>query len=155
MDRREEILSRLFEIIESRKEPPFSEYVTVERNAGQRRNDQRPACVLLDGSERAEVTARSSGRMGMFRTQLMRMDPRIYILVKEDRPMNENVGQALNSLRLSLLRAIASDALLKNLITANGRLVLDAVDTDLNTGMSMSGEMELALSIIYPFNPIE
>lgn len=155
MDRREEILTRLFEICEARKLAPFNDYVTVTRNEGQRRNDQRPACVLMDGNERADVTGRSSGRMGVFRTQLMRMEPRLYIMVKEDRPNNKDVGTELNFLRLRLLRAIASDMILKNLVTANGRIVLDAVETDLNNGMAMSGDAEIQISIVYPFNPLD
>lgn len=157
-NRREQILNRLHEIALARKEPPFSEYVTVERNKGHRENHQRPACVLTDGGQSAELNGDRTSRRGgtVLGPSLQRMRPSLYILPKEQRPTNdkpENIGTVGNGLMLSLCKAIAMDATLKALIGANGSLQMESTETDLESGAAMSGEVKIALSIVYPFNP--
>lgn len=154
MDKREDILQRLLAIMTLRKDA--GDYVTVARNQGVKDNAHRPAVVLTDGGESTQLTAERVLRPGVFRTQLMRMEPKIFILPKEDRPQNdtiENIGTTVNTLRVAMCAAIATDTQLAALIGSNGWIVLNSTETDLESGAAMSGEMALGLSIVYPFNP--
>lgn len=157
-DVREAILVRLKDILDALTAAPLSGLQAATRNRGLRENAQRPCLVLVDGSETADVTGERVFRPGVFRTQLMRMNPAIYILPKEERPTNVdasdvNVGTVSNGLRVQVCNAIATDAQLAALITSNGRVVFNGTETDLESGAAMSGEMKLDLSIVYPFNP--
>lgn len=148
IDRREQVLARLAEIIAS----PTLGFLSTFRNRGLIENDKHPSCVLLDGTE-SRKSATRPGRLGMS-ASIVTMRPQIFILLKNQKPKNsETIGQQLNDFRGKLLRAIAADAQLIALIGPNGDLNYDELDTDLKNGASLAGEAQITLSISVPFNP--
>lgn len=146
VNRREEVLARIFEILGG-----LAGFETKFRNRGKLTNDKHPSVGMLDGDETTKTQARP-GRPGMS-TVIVTMSPQIFIILKDGGPTNKDVGTELNSRRGDVLRAIAADAQLKALIGPNGAIRYDGAETDLKTGMSLSGEMQINLSIDVPLNP--
>lgn len=149
-DKREQILTRCLEILTTvaANDPT----ATVKRNRGNMKQDARPAFVLLDGDETARLTGDRRGRVRMA-TQLMTMRPQFFVLLKDTKPQNENIGQDLNAYRVRLIEALASDTTLANLIGSNGDIALAGVETDLKSGSSVAGEMRLDFNITYVLDP--
>ena len=150
IERREEVLARLFAILEAINGPDG--FVTAKRNRALLDNDACPAVIQLDGDERVSNTAMGRGRQKMSPV-LTTFTPQIFILLKYKKPQNIEVGQLLNSFRGKVLRAIANDAQLLALVGPNGDIGYDGCETDLKTGMPMEGQMQINLSISAPFNP--
>lgn len=143
---REEILAQLFSILGG-----MSDFVSKVRNRGLLDNDARPAVALLDGDERQRIAAQRGG--GRMAPSILQMTPQVFILLKTKKPVNENVGQDLNSLRVKVIQAFANDATLRTLVGANGDMTYDGCDTDLKTGASMEGQMQMFFTISTAFNP--
>lgn len=154
--RREEILARMFELLETLKSAPIpvdERLVTVVRNRGKLEQDKRPAAYLLDGDETGappEPSVRGRVRMS---PRLVTMNPQVFVVLKTKGPQNELVGQTLNIHRGRIINLFASDAQLQALIGTNGELTYDGMLTDLKTGNAMEGEMQLNFSIRYFVNP--
>lgn len=147
VNRREEILARLFAICEAQ-----DVFLTKVRNRGLLANDILPAIALLDGNETSKTNGGGRGR-GRMSPAIVTMRPQIFLLGKDKKPTNELVGQTLNTYRGVLVKAIAADAQLLALIGPNGDMTYDEAVTDLNTGMQMKGEMHITLSITVPMDP--
>lgn len=148
INRREEVLDRLKAIMEAQEG-----YETTFRNRSLLSNDNLPALGLLDGDESSRIgTPAPRGRPG-FAASIVTMNPQIFIVVKNKKPANKDIGTLLNTLRGKLISAIAADALLLALIGPNGRLNYDGAETDLKTGMPLEGQMQINLSIDVPFDP--
>jgi hypothetical protein len=153
IDKRELIMARLAEITTAAK--TGAGFVTCIRNRGFMSTDKRPACVLLDGDERAKLTHdRRNGRAQGMTPSIMTMSPELYILLAEGRPNNEDVGQTLNAKRIALIAAIAGDAALKDLTGSNGSIVYNGCVTDLKSGSQLLGEMRLDFTFTYVLDPL-
>lgn len=147
INRREEILARLFEILQG-----LAGFTTKVRNRGLLANDVLPAVVLLDGDETIARAAEGRGRSRMS-TVIVNMQPQIFIVLKTLKPTNENIGQDLNSLRGEIIRAIADDLQLAALIGPNGDIQYGGAETDLKSGGAVEGEMRLDFTIRTTMNP--
>jgi len=149
-DKREAILERVSAICLT--VPGFSSSV---RNRGLRSNEQRPACVLLDGDESSKLVhdTRNKGRAGAMTPQIMIMRPELFVLLPEKRPTNVDVGQDLNEKRIALIAAIAEDASLAALLGSNGGVVYNGCVTDLKSGSAATGQMRLDFAYTYTFIP--
>lgn len=86
---------------------------------------------------------------------LMVLRPQIFILLKSKKPRNELVGEELNSFRIAVLKALDADAELPALLTSNGEFAYHGCLTDLQTGSTVEGQMQLQMSFVYPFIPSE
>ena len=150
-DKRELILVRIMAICTAEQTGAGIE--TVVRNRAALDNDKRPACVLLDGDERAAFPARPSGRSMPLGPTIMLMTPELYVILKEERPVNALVGEMLNLMRIKLSKAIATDAQLKTLLGGNGGIIYNGSVTDLKSGSALTGQMKLDFSYRYVFDP--
>jgi len=152
-DTRELILARISAITVA--EATGAGITSCVRNRGLRSNEQRPACVLLDGDETAKLVhdSRRKGRATMLTPQVMIMRPELYILLKEDRPSNDDIGPELNAKRLLIVKAIAEDVPLVTLLGSNGSIVYNGCVTDLKSGSPLTGQMRLDFAYTYTFFP--
>lgn len=144
-DRREMILVRLLEI--ARGIPGI---VTSFRNRDEISERQRPAIVILDADEAADDAdpisrpPRSPRRVAM--------TPEIYILLGA-KP--EDLGTAINALRVRLVKAVLTDEPLRTIIGSNGEVRYEGCATALARGRSMEGEMGVSFSFTYVLRPEE
>lgn len=153
LPRREEILAQLFTTLDGMKAgQPSLDIQTVKRNRGLLDNDMRTALVLLDGDEQTIVTGDRRGRQKMSPV-LVRMRPQVFAILKIKKPQNEGVGTDLNTLRAAIIKAFADDAQLLALIGPNGDLSYDGCETDLKTGSSLEGQIQMNFSIVTALNP--
>lgn len=148
-DTRELILARLFAVLSAVPGP-----VSIWRNRGELAEDKRPAIVQLDADEAiASPAVPPQSRGGPVPTMFLRLDPQIFYLLKPSGPKNVNVGQNLNAMRVSILRAVLLDSALISLVGENGKVVYRGCQTDLQTGSSIMGELRIDLSFVYVLNP--
>ena len=149
--RREDILARVMEILEEVATADTS-IENVYRNRGAIENDKLPALMLLDGDETTRNTGEGRGRARMS-SMLTVLHPQVFILIRNKKPKNEDVGQLLNTYRGNIVKAIAADAQLLALVYPHGDIIYDGLETDLKNGMAMMGEMQLNFSISAVMNP--
>jgi hypothetical protein len=128
-------------------------FETRKRNVGLMDNDKRDAVVLLDGDETDVSSSQSPGRASLMRNQIMRMNPELYVVIKETRPGNDtpaNVGTQLNAYRDAILKAVYEDTQLATLLGSNGKAVYNGCATDLKSGSALSGSIRLDFAFTYP-----
>lgn len=152
MDRREAILTQLATTLSA-----VDGVKSVWRNRGELPEDKRPAVLILDADEVAGTqVSNGRGQPGLAQQPVMViMRPEIYILLEQREPKNENAGQDLNGLRITILNAINSDTQLASLVTANGQIIYEGTLTDFATGRGMTGQMQLQFAFSYPFRASE
>lgn len=150
-DTREDLLVRLTAIMQT-----VPGIVSGVRNRGLRKNEDRPAMILLDGDEfpRLSVdTRRLKGRAGLMAPQIVSLRPEVYILLQESRPNTEQVGQELNALRIAYLKLVWNDADIGTILGSNGSLIYNGCATDLKSGSALSGQMRLDFLANYVLRP--
>lgn len=147
VDRRELVFDRLQTLIIDTRE-----FKSVVRNRGLLQNEALPAIIILDGDEAIKNQTLGKGRPRLA-TSITILRPEIFILAKDKRPGNAQIGTTLNYYRAIIIRAIAADTELLDLLGPNGELTYDGCETDLKSGMTMEGEMKLAFSLACPMNP--
>lgn len=150
-DLREDVLSRIFTTMGT-----VTGITSTVRNRGLRSNEQRPAMVLLDGDETPRLstdTARLKGRLGLMAPQIITLRPEVYILLKEDRPKNSEVGPELNAFRIDFLSKMWADTTLATLLGSNGSIVYNGAVTDLKSGSALTGQMRLDFILNYVLRP--
>lgn len=153
INKREEILSRLFTILEAMDAPAgFPEFETAVRNRALLDNDKCPALALLDGDETTKATGAGRGRIRMAPV-IVTLHPQVFVLLKLKKPQNEAVGTHINAYRGGVIKAFAGDAQLLALIGPNGDITYDGCETDLKTGMEMTGQVQLNFSISCVLDP--
>lgn len=152
MDKREAILARLLAILDNIPDVITPAQLVV-RNRGELPEDKRPAIVLLDGSE--EVRISHSGRGGVLMTPaVMTLSPQIFVLLKPRQDAaNTGVGEELSAFRVAVIKAIAQDQILAQLCGSNGQVILNRVETDMQTGSTLSGELRFDFAIDYTLDP--
>lgn len=148
-DTRELILARMLVTLAT-----VSGVQTAVRNRGLLSNEKRDAIVLCDGDETVKLLPGRSGRGPvMLTTSINTMRPELYVLLKEGRVNNIDVGQHLNAYRIAVCAALSTDTELEALLGAEGGITYNGCVTDLKSGSSLSGEMRLDFAISYVFNP--
>jgi hypothetical protein len=149
MDRREQILNRLFDVLKTI--PGVKQWV---RNRAELPNEDRPAITQMDADETANPNAFQKGRIGVS-PSLVTCTPEIYVVLDDRKPDNLNVGQDLNAFRVLIVKAVRDDATLKSLVGSNGEIRYNGCNTDLGRDRNLVGEMLISLSFVYPFIPSE
>lgn len=146
MDKREAILERLFTVLAG-----LDGFASIWRNRAELKEDKRPALVMLDGSEAVQLAQARNGRgqpAGVAQS-LLYVKPQIFVLLKSQKPENATVGQLLNQYRRSIILAVAQDDALTAMVA--GSVEYDGCETDMQTGSTVQGEMQLHFSFPYAF----
>jgi len=154
-DKREAILLRLLTILDDVPQILGYSAHTVFRNRGELKGDKRPSLVLLDGTEYVKTSLENRGRVFMSRT-IMTMQPQIFVLLRErNLPSNAGVGTELNAFHSAITKAIASDSTLAALCGPNGQVSLRRVETDMQTGSTLQGQLRMDFAVDYVLDPDE
>lgn len=145
-DRRELILSRLFTVLETLKPTVVK---NVYRNRGEVADEYRPAITMLDADESVGPVAPSGRPQLATPPEVVTMRPEVFILLEGAEPKNEEVGQRLNAIRRKIINAVNADTTLGQHVSNNGSIVYEGCDTDLATGRSMQGQMQIRFAFRY------
>src|SRR5262249_31445394 len=137
---------------------------SVYRNRAQIPPDKLPALVLLDGSESISgPPIRDS--MGLVPNQAYPQNallkPQVFVVLKvRDTTANTEVngqpapvGPELSMMRMKLLQMVMKDDGLQSLVGANGGIKYMGHETDLQTGSTVEGQMQLNFEFAYVLNP--
>lgn len=113
-----------------------------------------PAAVLLDGKEDVRVKTLGKNPGGMMPPTVMALYPQVFvILMPRSNVTNEGVGEELSSWRVKVLRAILYDTVLQQLLGPNGEIAYLGCATDMQTGSTMEGQIQLDFVLTYTFDP--
>ena len=131
---------------------------SVFRNRAEIPTDKLPALVLLDGRESlkgGQPKSMSTGLLpGQIPPQVYVLEPQVFIICKPRGTIeNEGVGPELSTMRIKVLNAFLNDGDLGSLLGANGELSYLGHETDLQTGSTVLGQMQLNLQLSYVFDP--
>ncbi len=146
-DRREQIAARLVEIAEGI-------VGRVGRNAKEMTGRTSPAIVVWDGDEGAEADG-SAGRRPVNAPVMVDMMPELRIL--HEQPADD-IGTALNALRIEVIKAVIADAVsggLRSIIGSNGWVRYEGLSTEMAPGRQMEGSMGVRFIVHYPLIPAE
>jgi len=149
-DRREQVLSALFTVLQS-----VSGVKVAVRNRGELPPAIRPAVVLLDGDETArDGVPQERGRLTAA-PNLVDMSPEIYVVMDQREPKNEHIGEDMNAMRMAILKAITTAAPLIAILGSNGDIKYGGCATDMASGRSMEGQLSLRFTFTYVLKPSE
>ena len=152
-DKREAILQRMFAILSTVVGPPTVDGVpSIFRNRGEVPAEKLPAIVLLDGREVIRVSA--SGKGGVMAPTLFNLLPQVFVILKpRDLINNDGIGEELSVYRMKMLKAFTTDEDLLAMLGANGEIQYLGHETDMQTGSTMLGQMQMLFSLTYVLNP--
>jgi len=152
---REQILTQIEAVLAS-----ISGVATCARNRGLLTADERPAIILLDGREDivSTVVPQKTVRMP---PAIFRMQPQIFaILQQRDDATNATingiskpVGAEINFWRDAILSALINDDALIEMLTTTGQIVFKGMETDLQTGGTIQGQLRLFIDFHYVWSP--
>jgi hypothetical protein len=143
-DIREQLLAQLVEIAAN-----AGVFKQVYRNRSiQPDADLRPALYILDAHE--SEGAETENVWKQLGHAMMEARPEIVISLGAT---PEDIGTSLNTLRAAFLKALFADTVLPGIIGRNGTVRYKGCATDLTTLASSEGEMGLAVTILYHFDP--
>jgi hypothetical protein len=152
LDKREAILERMLTLLGTVNgtTPPLN----VFRNRAEIPIDKLPALVLLDGSEALKFPNMPHTRGGALVPTVFDLKPQVFIVLRpRDDINNVGVGEELSGLRIEVLKAFIQDDELRGLLGANGEINYLGHQTDLQTGSTVLGQMQLNLQLSYVFDP--
>ena len=147
MDRREQIIERLFAVLQT-----ITGVEQVVRNRGSLEADKRPAIQLMDADEKPEDTPFNRARPA-YAPNRVRLTPEIYITLATLEP--DDMGPNLNVLRVALLKAVLLDQQLQQLTGESGDIRYDGCQTDLGRGRELIGQMSISVTFVYVLRPME
>jgi hypothetical protein len=132
--------------------------LSVFRNRAEIPADKLPALVLLDGSENLKAGLSKSLSLGLVPgqvpPQIMVLTPQVFIICKpRDTIENAGVGPELSAMRVKLLNAMLNDDVLGSLLGSNGDIAYLGHQTDLQTGSTVLGQMQLNFQLSYVLDP--
>jgi hypothetical protein len=119
-----------------------------------------PIMVYLDGTERKVLDA-NSGRRDNARggvpavvPMLMEMSPQIYLIMQPKKlDQAAEYGPEISDWRMKVLKAVMKDASLLALLGANGSIDYRGMETDMQAGRSMEGQLQFNFAFRYILNP--
>jgi len=152
---REQIIERIETLLSN-----VTGITAVYRDRGEMPIDKLPAAILLDGSENLAypVTPNKSGRMP---PAIFILSPQIFVVLQPRDDMTNStlngiaapIGPELSGYRDKILADVVNDPTLLGLLTANGQIVYRGCDTDMQTGSSMVGQLQMHFEFHYVLNP--
>jgi hypothetical protein len=149
MDKRELLLLRLEAALRA-----IPGIAAVYRDRGEFEVDKVPLVLLLDGVERKLQGSEALGRR--VGPSIMGLNPQIFFVMKPV-PLREadTLGPALSDWRVRLLKCIMKDQQLLSLVGPNGDIEYLGSETDMQTGRSMEGQLQISVQFRYVFNPTD
>lgn len=138
-DKREAILDQLLEIAKD-----VRGVVTVARNKWPITDVDRPAILILDGDEGADTDDPRNRPTNAYR--IVDMTPEIYVMLGGT---PEDVGGDLNLIRARFVKAVLTDATLRELTLDDRGIRYEGCVTDLAEGRTMEGSMGLNFTFTY------
>lgn len=145
-DRREEILSAIFEVLQS-----VEGFTSCVRNRDQLDAAKRPALFLLDGDEEAKRDADGRNRIAASLNRVV-MRPEIHIALDSRKTQNISVGQDLNALRAAVVKAVLTD---EALVALCDNIFYAGSVTDLGKDRQLEGQMAIMIELTYILRPLE
>jgi hypothetical protein len=125
---------------------------SIFRNRGEVPTEKLPALVLLDGSEAIKIS--TAGRGGAMVPTIFTLKPQVFVVLKpRDDINNDGVGEELSDFRMKLLKAFTTDDNLMALLGSNGEINYLGHDTDMQTGSTMVGQMQMQFELTYVLDP--
>jgi hypothetical protein len=119
-----------------------------------------PIIVYLDGTERkildATTNRRDGARGGVPAVVPMILEkvPQIFFIMKPKKIDDAaEYGPEISDWRMKVLAAVLKDDALLALLGANGGIDYRGMDTDMQTGRTMEGQLEFKFAFRYIFNP--
>jgi hypothetical protein len=161
-DKREMILAHVLVLLGTVNDTyDPSQVLNVFRNRAEIPIDKLPAVVLLDGKENIKYPKLPYGKGGASYTPggssiptVYDLLPQVFIVLKpRDDINNTGVGEELSGLRMQVLKAIIQDSDLRYMLGSNGELNYLGHVTDLQTGSTVLGQMQLNFQLSYVFDP--
>jgi len=152
-DRRELILRRLVTLLGTVNGTTLP--LSVFRNRAEIPTEKLPALVLLDGREDLKFPAMPHTRGGARVPTVFDLKPQVFIVLRpRDGINNVGVGEELSGLRMQVIKAfIQDDELVGGLLGPNGEINYLGHETDLQTGSTVLGQMQLNFQLSYVFDP--
>ena len=151
-DRREAILAQV-EVLLGSLPADVAPFAAVYRNRGELKETMRPAVVLLDGTE-TTVQNYNTPRNSRMAPHLIELRPQIFaVMKKRELDLASEYGPELSSYRMAILRALFGDQTLSGLIGTNGKIEYRGALTDMQTGSTFQGELQINLAITYLLAP--
>ena len=151
-DKRELILERLLALLGTVN--GTSEPLSVFRNRAEIPEDKLPALVLLDGKESLKYPAMPRTRGGNLVPAVFDLTPQVFIVLKPRKTVdNPGVGEELSDMRMQVLKIFVQDDELRSLLGSNGEVNYLGHQTDLQTGSTLLGQMQLNFQLSYVLDP--
>ena len=118
--------------------------------------DQLPAIVLLDGDEQTVAAGKGDPLNQQMGPSVVKLMPQIFVILKPTDDVR-NIGQAeaLSKFRRLVFKAITTDVNLWALLGGNGNIEYLGCLTDMKTGSSVSGQMQIEFAFYYRVDPRE
>jgi hypothetical protein len=134
---------------------------TCARDRGLLDEDEKPAIILLDGREdiaQTDVVRHKSVRMP---PAIFRLQPQIFVVLPQrDTTMNTTlnglpapIGPELSAWRDLILGALINDPTLVGLLGSEGQITYQGHETDMQTGRTLLGAMQLFVHFHYVWFP--
>jgi hypothetical protein len=143
LDRREGILARLGDLAAE----ILGGEVHVYRNRLDIAETRRPAVVINDGDEAWEEPPNRTRPPDQ--TYFVEMVPQTVFAV-DGASTADNGGSLLNTMRREFIRGVLTDQAMRDLVSTNGQIRVESVETDLARGRKMEGEMLVSFVFRYP-----
>lgn len=143
IDKRELILARLLAIANN-----VAGVKKAWRHKGRLSETARPAIVILDADEAAEITDPPSHSPRAPRRVVM--TPEIYLMLSGQ---PGEVGTDINLFRANFLHDVLTDADLRDIVGTNGDIRYQGCATGLAEGRSLEAEMGVSISFLYILKP--
>jgi hypothetical protein len=153
-DKRELILSRMLALLGTVN--GTADPLNVFRNRAEIPTDKLPALVLLDGKEVLKNPQAIHTRGGARAPGIFELSPQVFIVLRPRNTIdNPGVGEELSGLRMQVLKAFTNDDELWGLLGSNGELMHSGHATDLQTGSTVVGQMQLYFQLTYVLDPAD
>jgi hypothetical protein len=155
MDKRELILERLLALLGTVN--GTADPLNVFRNRAEIPIEKLPALVLLDGKEDLKYPNLPHTRGGARVPAVFDLKPQVFIVLRpRDDINNVGVGEELSGLRMQVIKSFTQDdELVLNLLGSNGEVMYLGHETDLQTGSTVLGQMQLNFRLSYVLNPTD
>lgn len=152
LDKREVILERMLALLQTVNGMDLA--LSVFRNRAEIPIEKLPALVLLDGKENLNNPAMPHTRGGALVPTVFDLTPQVFIVLRpRDDIHNVGIGEELSGLRMQVLKAFIQDDDLRGLLGSNGEINYLGHETDLQTGSTVQGQMQLNFQLSYVFDP--
>lgn len=157
-DRREQIMTLLGDLLGAITNG--SQAIQVFRDRGELDQPSRGSFVLLDGKEELVTQIRGQS-MTNTPAAVFRLTPEIWYVAKaRDDTTNLTldgvsapIGPELSAVRLSVIKTLLTDPNLEALLGPNGQVAYLGCNTDMQSGSTIEGQLQLLFSFDYVLDP--